>query len=513
MKFVSTRGGAEAVTAGQAIIRGLACDGGLYVPETFPQFGERLRELADMPYPELAFEILKPFLTDYSESELRFAVENAYSYPINFSEPSIAPLKKFDDLNLLNENVLLNKNAGKNHENKIFFLELFHGRTQAFKDIALSLLPHLMNAAIKRERPGMKTVILTATSGDTGKAALEAFADAENISVVVFYPEDGVSEMQKLQMATQKGSNTCVIGVRGNFDDAQNGVKKIFGDAELSKRLNENGAAFSSANSINVGRLLPQVVYYYYAYFLLAKQNETKIGEQVNFTVPTGNFGNILAGYYAMRTGLPVGKLICASNRNNVLYDFLRSGVYDARRRFESTISPSMDILISSNLERLLYHLCGDGALVARLADELKREGRYEINYEFPNFYAAFATEEETFAALSETFSKGYLADPHTAVGFHAMKKYRETSGDETPNVIIATASPFKFAADVLKSVSHDEKINAGDPFGAMERLAELSGVKIPAPLANLRGEAVKHDTVCEVGEMKATLINKMGWA
>ncbi|MDR1663337.1 MAG: threonine synthase [Clostridiales bacterium] len=483
MVYVSTRGNAPPVAAGQAIIQGLAPDGGLYVPENFPQFNRSMKEWVNLPYAELAFEILRLYLTDYSDEELRACVEKAYAYPENFDVPAIAPLT--DEV----------------YDNDLYFLELFHGRTLAFKDMALSLLPRLLTAAAKKYKTSEKTVILTATSGDTGKAALEGFAGVDGVEIIVFFPQDGVSDVQKLQMTTQEGSNVHVVGVRGNFDDTQTGVKKIFSDRALAERVKAKGIAFSSANSINVGRLLPQVAYYFYAYGQLVKNGAVSPGGGVDFTVPTGNFGNILAGYYALRMGLPIGKLICASNQNNVLYDFIRTGVYDANRPFVSTISPSMDILISSNLERLLYHVSNDPALIGKLMAELNAGGRYRFALPLARFQAAYATEAETRAALKEISGKGYVVDPHTAAAYHA---YRENSagGEGAPNVIIATASPFKFSADVLGAISAGEAAKDGGAFAQMDALARVSGLRIPRRLASLRGKEVRHRAVCEPREM-----------
>lgn len=500
MRYISTRGEAEAVSAGQAILKGLADDGGLYVPEQIPTFSKPLSAYIPLPYPSLAYEILSSYLTDYPEAELRACVDKAYAYPDNFDDPLVAPLRKTDG---------------------IYYLELFHGRTLAFKDMALSLLPHLLTAAAARYRPGEKTVVLTATSGDTGKAALEGFKEVDGVSVAVFYPEDGVSTMQKRQMITQEGSNTYVFGVRGNFDDAQSGVKKIFNNKALAAQMLEKGLVFSSANSINIGRLLPQIVYYVYAYAQMVRQGGIKTGDPVDFTVPTGNFGNILAGYYARQMGLPIRRLICASNNNHVLYDFFRTGLYDINRAFYTTLSPSMDILVSSNLERLLYHTAQDAALVAQRMTELSRDGRYQFDLDLPYFYAAYANEDETRDALRDTARQGYVTDPHTAVAYHAYQRYKAEAGDDTPSIIIATASPFKFSANVYAAItgkSSDwlQKSNIGsqsedkleDEDSAMDKLSRLSGQPVPNALQSLAYKPVRHTTVCPVTEMEQTLIN-----
>jgi threonine synthase len=481
MRYISTRGSAGTVTAGQAIEKGLASDGGLYVPETVPAFGGPLEDLCALPYDELAFTVLKQYLTDYDEESLRGYISAAYSYPSKFTHPEITPLRKLND--------------------KIFFLELFHGPTLAFKDMALSLLPSLLTAAASRERPGTHTLILTATSGDTGKAALEGFAGADKVSIAVFYPRDGVSGMQKLQMLTQEGGNTYVVGVNGNFDDTQTGVKILFNDKALAEKMAADGLVFSSANSINIGRLLPQMVYYVYAYARLREQSVIPKGGEVDFTVPTGNFGNILAGYYAKRMGLPIRRLICASNSNNVLTHFFNGGEYNANRDFYTTISPSMDILVSSNLERLLYHTCGDPERVRACMGGLNETGRYMFDGSFPDITAAFAAEDETREALRELWRLGYLSDPHTAVAYHACKQKR---GGSVPNVIISTASPFKFAADVYEALEG----RALEGFAAMEALSALSGIPVPAALSGLRDKKIRHTTVCNQDTMRAALEN-----
>jgi len=471
MKYISSRGGEGRVTAKEAIVRGLAPDGGLYVPETMPKLNHSLEELITLAYTDLAHAVLKPFL-NFSDEELRECVEKAYA-PERFASSLVAPV--------------VTPFEGE----KLHFLELFHGPTLAFKDMALSILPHLMKASASEE----ELLILTATSGDTGKAALEAFKDVEGISIIVFYPENGVSATQKRQMITQEGSNVKVYGVKGNFDDAQSGVKRIFSDSELNKKLAAKGIMFSSANSINIGRLLPQVVYYFYAYGQLVKDSSIKLGDKLNFVVPTGNFGNILAGYYAKELGLPINKLICASNDNKILYDFFKTGTYDKNREFFCTISPSMDILISSNLERLLYHVT-DTASVKSMMDALNDSGKYETDVKLPDFYGAYTTEVETKKAIAEAWQKGYLMDTHTAVAYHAGRKYTEETRDNTPQVVISTASPYKFAEDVLAALNVDWQ---GDTAKA---LSEKSGLAIPEPIVQLTDKPVLHTEVCAVEKM-----------
>ncbi len=381
-------------------------------------------------------------------------------------------------------------------------MELFHGRTIAFKDVALSILPRFLTVAMKKYDVGKKITVLTATSGDTGKAALEGFRDVEGVSVVVFFPEDGVSLVQKRQMTTQEGRNTHVIGVRGNFDDTQTGVKKMFTDATLNKELSDRGFMFSSANSINIGRLLPQIVYYFYAYAQMVSGGYIKTGEPLNFTVPTGNFGNILAGYYAKNMGLPINKLVCASNGNKVLFDFFKTKVYDKNREFKLTSSPSMDILISSNLERLLYHVSNDGDKVRAFMSDLSGSGRYGFDYATPDFEAAYATEDEAADAIKEVYANGYVMDTHTAVGYAAYKKYAAATGDGTKNIFLATASPFKFARAVCTAI--DAKYGNEDELQLIEKLSELSGVPVPKQIAGLMNKPILHTTVCDTDKMEA---------
>lgn len=476
--FKSTRGDKNYITASQAIVKGIADDGGLYVPETMPKADFTLEEMLGFTYRELAYRVLRLVLTDYTEEELRYCIDSAYDE--KFDTPLIAPLVK----------------AGKSN-----FLELFHGRTIAFKDMALSILPYLLKTAAKKNGVKEEIVILTATSGDTGKAALEGFADVEGTRIIVFFPEDGVSDVQKAQMVTQKGANTCVAGIKGNFDDAQTAVKKIFTDNALKAELKEKGFVFSSANSINIGRLAPQIVYYFYAYAQMVRSGSIKVGDKINFTVPTGNFGNILAGFYAKQMGLPVNKLICASNDNKVLYDFLTTGEYDINREFIVTVSPSMDILISSNLERLLYHLSGSEAQVKDMMDKLANGGKYTFKAD-GGFAAEYATVDDTFTAINDLYKEtGYVMDTHTAVAYSAYYKYLAETKDNTPNVIVSTASPYKFAKDVLRAI--DGKYDGISPFEALEVLSDVSETDIPTPIKDIDKREVLHKTVIDKADIK----------
>jgi len=492
LKYISTRGSQEQVSASQAIIQGIAGDGGLFVPNVWPEKISNLEELQHMPYQEVAYQVMKLFLTDFSEEELRSCIAKAYDE--KFSTELIAPLA---------------------HKAGVHFLELYHGPTLAFKDMALTILPHLLKTAARKLNNDKEIVILTATSGDTGKAALEGFANVDGTQIIVFFPEHGVSQVQKRQMVTQTGANTCVIGIEGNFDDAQSGVKAIFGDQEFNQRLNEAGKMFSSANSINIGRLVPQVVYYFYAYAQLCKEKKIACGDKVNFVVPTGNFGNILAGYYAREIGLPVGKLICASNENKVLYEFLTTGVYNKNRPFVTTISPSMDILISSNLERLIYAITGqDGSRTKGLMESLARTGRYEITAEMkerlPLFYGNYASEDETLETIAQVYKDhDYLMDTHTAVAYAVYRKYLHDTGDSTATVVVSTASPFKFPRDVMRAV--DEKYAAWDEFELIEEMASLLGGDVPKPIQGLAAKPVLHRTVCAKDEMKKVVADRLG--
>ena len=484
--YKSTRS-SQTATASQAILKGLADDGGLFVPMTIPALDKSVEELSKMTYQEVAYEVMSKFFTDFTEEELKNCIAKAYDS--KFDTKEIAPIVKKDNA---------------------YYLELFHGATIAFKDMALSILPHLLTTSAKKNHVKNEIVILTATSGDTGKAALAGFADVENTRIVVFYPKGGVSPIQEKQMVTQKGDNTFVVGIKGNFDQAQSGVKAIFGDKELAKEMDEKGFQFSSANSINIGRLIPQVVYYVYAYAQLVAKNEIKNGDKINVVVPTGNFGNILAAFYAKNMGLPIAKLICASNDNKVLFDFFRTGTYDKNREFILTNSPSMDILISSNLERLIYRTAGnDEEKNSELMRELTEDGKYTITDEMKenlkDFYGNYATEKETAAFIKELYEKtGYIIDTHTAVAADVYKKYREETGDNTPSVIASTASPFKFTRSVMNAI--DEKYDSMGDFELVDELSKIGKVKVPAAIEEIRNAETRHNTICEVGKMKDTV-------
>ena len=494
MSFFSTRGGA-AVTASQAILYGLAPDGGLYVPAMFPPISrQKLADMTNMDYCQRASTILRTYLEDFSIPEIDAAVAAAYDKS-KFDDAAIAPTKKLDD--------------------DTFVLELFHGPTLAFKDMALQLQPHLTTLSARKNGEEREVSILVATSGDTGKAALEGFKDVPGTSCTVFYPSDGVSDVQKLQMTTTGGDNTHVIAINGNFDDAQTGVKTLFGSAEFNEAVHAQGKVLSSANSINFGRLVPQVVYYFSAYADLLNQGAINLGDEVNFVVPTGNFGNILAAYYARSMGLPVGKLICASNRNNVLTDFFRSGVYDTRRQFFKTTSPSMDILISSNLERLLYECADrDGELIATWMRQLKESYTYAIGeqrQEWMNsvFDAGYADDQQCAEEIRTRFEvDGYLMDTHTAVASHVLREYREKTGDNTVAVIVSTASPYKFAQDVLTAVKGKAAVEGKDAFQCSEELEALSGMPVPQQVKALRSLPVRHKAQCEKGGMAEAVMN-----
>ena len=488
MEYFSTRGAAERVSSAAAILKGLASDGGLFVPASFPQMSlAAIEALAPLSYEERAVRILRPFLTDYTEAELKGCVARAYG-------------RTFDDV----------RRAPVRAVGELAVLELWHGPTSAFKDMALQLLPQLMSTARGKEGERDTILILVATSGDTGKAALEGFADAGGIRIMVFYPDGGVSPVQRLQMVTQEGANVSVVAVRGNFDDAQRGVKEIFGDAAMEKELAALHTKLSSANSINWGRLVPQIVYYFSAYADLLAERSIAVGDVVNFTVPTGNFGNILAGYYAKRMGLPVGKLVCASNANNVLTDFLQTGIYDRKRDFYQTMSPSMDILVSSNLERLLYHLTEDTAQVAAWMQELAEVGKYDASRLLPvlreNFWAACADDAETEEEIRAVYERtGYTLDTHTAVAYRAAEDYRRETGDVRPMVVLSTASPYKFGASVLRALGED--MEGLDEFAQMALLKERSGMEIPARLEALEKAPVHHRGICEKDGMRAAVL------
>ena len=481
--YKSTRSAGGTVTASQAILKGLADDGGLFVPTGIPSLDVSLEEIAGMTYQETAYTVMKQFLTDFTEEELKNCIAKAYDS--KFDTKEIAPLVEKDGT---------------------YYLELFHGATIAFKDMALSILPHLLTTSARKNHIKNQIVILTATSGDTGKAALAGFADVEGTSIIVFYPKHGVSAIQERQMVTQKGANTSVVGITGNFDDAQSGVKAMFNNKELAKTMDAKGYQFSSANSINIGRLVPQVVYYVYAYTRLLGQGVIRKDEKVNFVVPTGNFGNILAAFYAKNMGIPVGKLICASNENKVLFDFFETGVYDRNREFILTSSPSMDILISSNLERLIYKIAGeDAGATADMMKALSESGKYAISPQMKDFVGGWATEEECAAEIKRVYEDTkYVMDTHTAVASAVYHAYKENTGDDTKTVIASTASPYKFATSVMTAI--DSKYEGMDDFALIDELSKTSGVKIPQAVEEIRTAPVLHDTVCETEDMQKTV-------
>ena len=485
--YKSTRNPDLTFTASEAILKGLADDGGLFVPTQVPKLDVTMEELTKMSYQETAYAVMKQFLTDFTEEELKHCINSAYDE--KFDTELIAPIAKVGD---------------------VYHIELFHGQTIAFKDMALSILPHLLTTAAKKNNVTKEIVILTATSGDTGKAALAGFADVPGTKIIVFYPKGGVSKVQELQMVTQKGDNTSVVAIHGNFDNAQSGVKALFEDKELEKELANAGYQFSSANLINIGRLVPQVVYYVYSYARLLENEEIKPDEKVNITVPTGNFGNILAAYYAKEMGLPVNKLICASNENKVLYDFFKTGVYDRNRQFVLTSSPSMDILISSNLERLIYTIAGQDAVKnAELMKQLKETGEYKITDEMKarldDFVGGFATEDETAKAIKEVYEKtGYVMDTHTAVASYVYNEYRQNTKDKTKTILASTASPFKFVKNVMSAI--DSKYDGKDDFELVEELSKVANVEIPNAVNEIRNAEVRHTKECDSDKMEAVV-------
>ncbi|MDD3172394.1 MAG: threonine synthase [Herbinix sp.] len=484
LMYRSTRDSNNKVTASQAVLQGLSSDGGLFVPETIPVLTKSFEELSKMDYRELAFEVMKLFLTDYTEEELKDCINKAYDD--KFDTPEIAPLKQIG---------------------QAYYLELFHGATIAFKDMALSILPHLLTKAAKKNNVQEEIVILTATSGDTGKAALAGFADVEGTKIIVFYPKDGVSSVQEKQMVTQKGDNTNVIGIRGNFDDAQTGVKMMFNNTELAERLKKAGYLFSSANSINIGRLVPQIVYYVHSYASLYRKKQVTQGDKINFVVPTGNFGNILAAYYAKNIGVPINKLICASNENKVLFDFFETGRYDKNRDFILTESPSMDILVSSNLERLIYHIAdNDSEKTEQLMKALSSNGVYEITdsmkAKLKGFIGGWASEENTREAIHQVYQENnYVIDTHTAVAASVYHGYVKETGDTTKTVIVSTASPYKFANSVLSAL-HTGEVPADDYEQAI-LLKKVSNTEIPNAVEEIRTAPVLHSKVCNICEMQ----------
>lgn len=490
--YRSTRSADLTATPSAAILQGLAPDGGLYVPEKLPAYTGSFDALAQQTYQETALEIMSLLLTDFTQDELKHCIDSAYDS--KFDIPEITRLKKADGA---------------------WYLELFHGATIAFKDMALSILPHLMTTAAKKNQVTDEIVILTATSGDTGKAAMAGFADVPGTKIIVFYPKGGVSAVQEKQMLTQRGANVHVVGINGNFDDAQSAVKKIFGDAQMKERMAQGGMRFSSANSINIGRLVPQIVYYFYAYGQMVKAGEVKAGDPINITVPTGNFGNILAAYYAKKMGLPCTKLICASNENRVLVDFFRTGRYDRNREFILTSSPSMDILISSNLERLVYASAGEDADATRaFMEKLSKEGSYEITEKMQegltDFWGDYASEEMTSQEIRRLFEEsGYVIDTHTAVASNVYRRYREETGDTTKTVIASTASPYKFLRSVVTAIRPD--LDKKSDFELIDELHQISGTTVPQAIEDIRTAPQLHDTVVDVPDMAGEVARWLG--
>ena len=492
MFYRSTRNNSIKLTASQAILKGLAEDGGLFVPVEIPKLSVSMEELKDMNYKEIAYVVMKEFFTDFTEEELKNCIERAYD-------------SKFDT----EEIVPIAKACGA------YYLELYHGATIAFKDMALSILPHLLTTSARKNDVKNEIVILTATSGDTGKAALAGFADVEGTKIIVFYPKNGVSKVQELQMVTQKGDNTAVVAIHGNFDNAQSGVKAMFEDKELAKELAEAGYQFSSANSINIGRLVPQVAYYVFAYAKLLQNEEIAAGEMINVVVPTGNFGNILAAYYAKQMGVPIAKLICASNENKVLYDFFQTGTYDKNREFLLTTSPSMDILISSNLERLIYVIAGEDAKKnSELMKALKAEGVYTITDEMKaklaDFVGGYASEDEVKAVIHDVFkATGYVMDTHTGVAASVYRAYANETKDETKTVIASTASPYKFATAVMTAI--DPAYAGKEDFALIDELTRISGMEEPNAIKEIRNADIRHKRECDIDQMEASVKEILG--
>ncbi len=493
MQYISTRGQAVPVSAAEAIKQGIASDGGLFVPEKFSAVSlEQLHQFVNLSYPQLAKEILGCYLTDFTADELMQCITGAYGGN-KFAHHEIAPTYSINQ--------------------DLHVLELWHGPTCAFKDMALQMLPHLLVKAAKKTGEDKEIVILVATSGDTGKAALEGFKNVDGTQVIVFFPAHGVSEVQRLQMVTQEDNNLHVVAVEGNFDDCQTGVKQVFGDRDFNHRVNAAGYCLSSANSINWGRLVPQIVYYFYSYLALLRTGQIALGEQINFVVPTGNFGNILAGYYAKLMGLPVNRLICASNANNVLTEFINTGRYDAQRDFLKTLSPSMDILISSNLERLLFELTGrKPAKVNDWMTQLKQAGSYQVDENVKEqvqqlFWSDYASDQETLETISKVWQQyRYLVDPHTAVAFKVYQKYRELTADSTKTVILSTASPFKFNASVAQAVLKAEAVSGKSEFQLLDILAQQTGWSVPAPLKGLNAKPVLHHRITPTSKIRTAV-------
>ncbi|MDE5583525.1 MAG: threonine synthase [Ruminococcus sp.] len=496
MFYNSTRNSTVKVSSAEAITQGISAEGGLFVPESIPEISlDEIKAVGNMSYADRAFFIFSKYLTDFTEAEIHYCTDNAYSTK-NFETKSIAEIAHLFD--------------------GTYMLELWHGPTCAFKDMALQILPYFLTTSAKKINLDKKIVILVATSGDTGKAALEGFKDVEGTSILVFYPEDGVSPMQKRQMKTQEGENVGVCAIKGNFDDCQNGVKAIFTDENVKKKLDENGMMFSSANSINWGRLVPQIVYYVSAYAELVKDGEIELGDKINIVVPTGNFGNILAGYYAKHMGVPVNKLICASNINNVLTDFINTGVYDRNRHFYATVSPSMDILISSNLERLLYLLTDkNDILIKEWFGKLATNGRYEVSDDIKaklkeEFCAGFCDDEQTKATISEIYNEySYTCDTHTAVAVKVYRDYKAETGDTTKTIIASTASPYKFSEAVLEAVQGGK--SELDEYDMIDKLNELSGMAVPSALADLKNKPERFNDVIEKSEQKQYVLDALG--
>ncbi len=496
MLYNSTRDSSVKVSSAQAITQGISVDGGLFVPEEIPSLTlDEIKSIGEMKYADRAAFVFSKFLTDFSDAEIHYCTDNAYSTK-NFETESIAEIAHLFD--------------------GTYMLELWHGPTCAFKDMALQILPYFLTTSAKKINLDKKIVILVATSGDTGKAALEGFKDVEGTSILVFYPEDGVSPMQKRQMKTQEGSNVGVCALNGNFDDCQNGVKAIFTDNDVKAQLESSGMMFSSANSINWGRLVPQIVYYISAYAELARDGEINLGDKINIVVPTGNFGNILAAYYAKHMGVPVNKLICASNINNVLTDFINTGVYDRNRQFYATVSPSMDILISSNLERLLYLMTGrNDAVIRDWFGKLASEGKYEVTDDVKaqlkdEFCAGFCNDDETKAAIHSVYEKySYTCDTHTAVAVKVYNDYKAATGDTTKTIIASTASPYKFSAAVLEAVQNGK--SDLDEYAMIDKLAELSKMPVPAALADLKNKPERFSDVISKEEQKQYVLRTLG--